>query len=226
MKWIKFLFIALIFLTAAFYYNNVPKEVTSVDVKVIKSFAREIRPYRGNDFLKQVAFIKQVQSAILSRVDTKIGIQPGQTREPKDLVTLKVGQCHDVSRTIEKTLQYFGYEIRHLYIYFDIKKKGKLLALLTPGTPSHAITEVKTSKGWLVIGSLEPWVSVDRNNNLVTAENIPDAISKNLFLENPREKIYENFHSVRGLYSRHGKFFPPYHPVPDINWDDFLKYNL
>jgi hypothetical protein len=223
---VKVFAIGLAFLIGFLYSQNVPKDVSAEDIKVIKSFEKEITPYRGEDFLKQIEFIKRVQSTILSKINTKIGIKPENTREIKDLIKLKVGQCHDVSRGIEQTLQYYGYEIRHLYIYFDIKKMGRLIALISPGTPSHAITEVKTSKGWVVIGSLEPWVSVDKNNNIVPADMIPDAISRGLFLKNPREKIYENFHSVRGLYSRHGKFFPPYTPIPDINWNDFINYNF
>ena len=25
-----------------------------------------------------------------------------------------------------------------------------------------------------------------------------------------------------GLYSRHGQFYPPFTPIPDVNWRDFI----
>lgn len=39
-------------------------------------------------------------------------------------------------------------------------------------------------------------------------------------------EIYDApFTWVYGLYSRHGRFYPPYDPIPDVNWGE-LAQNL
>ena len=36
--------------------------------------------------------------------------------------------------------------------------------------------------------------------------------------------IYTNFFvAVYGLYSRHGRFYPPYNLIPDINYGEFIQ---
>ena len=34
----------------------------------------------------------------------------------------------------------------------------------------------------------------------------------------PHRIFRKSFIYVRGLYSRHGRFYPPYGPLPDVNW--------
>ena len=34
------------------------------------------------------------------------------------------------------------------------------------------------------------------------------------------------FTFVFGLYSRHGQYFPPFMPFPDVNWRDLVVFNL
>jgi arylamine N-acetyltransferase len=69
-----------------------------------------------------------------------------------DLYEAKRGLCYDRSRAIEKVLSHLGFEVRHAAVY-STKKTGRLAAFLTPKTQSHAVTEVKTEHGWLVIDS-------------------------------------------------------------------------
>jgi hypothetical protein len=41
---------------------------------------------------------------------------------------------------------------------------------------------------------------------------------------NPPGYIYnERFFYIYGLYSRHGRFFPPYNVIPDINYSEFIQ---
>jgi hypothetical protein len=51
-----------------------------------------------------------------------------------------------------------------------IETGSALLAVLTPGTQSHAVTEVRTSKGWLIVGSNDRWISL-------RADGMPASIS-------------------------------------------------
>ena len=37
--------------------------------------------------------------------------------------------------------------------------------------------------------------------------------------------LKNNFIYIIGLYSRHGRFYPPYNFIPDINWGEFM-YNF
>jgi hypothetical protein len=42
----------------------------------------------------------------------------------------------------------------------------------------------------------------------------------------PLPEIYgAPFTWVYGLYSRHGRFYPPYNPIPDVSWGE-LAQNL
>lgn len=64
--------------------------------------------------------------------------------------------------------------------------------LFIPHSRSHATTEVLINKRWVRIDTL------------------------------PSDIYLDNHIDVRGLYSRHGGFYPPYNHVPDINWGEFL----
>ena len=47
---------------------------------------------------------------------------------------------------------------------------------------------------------------------------------KIIWKEKPPFNIYmKPFIYIYGLYSRHGKFYPPYNLVPDINYGEFIQ---
>jgi hypothetical protein len=109
-------------------------------------------------------------------------------------------------------------------------KKGigsAIKTLLTPGGFSHAISEVLTSRGWLVVDSNAIWFSLDKNDRPIPLEDLWFGLENSKPVEWKNEApsfLYnEPFIFVYGLYSRHGKFYPPYNFVQDIHIGEFIQ---
>jgi hypothetical protein len=179
-------------------------------------------------FDNQIAAILAVQSAVLKATPIVVGISHGRPREPKDLLLEGKGFCFDRSRAIEKILTGLGFETRHVAIYAT-RNRGWLRTLMTPGISSHAMTEVKTGKGWIAVDSNARWIGLDAAARVYSVEDIqgrdPFVIA---WASEVREPISwplfnEPFIYVIGLYSRHGGFFPPYTPMPDVNYAQLLQ---
>ena len=225
MKRIYILFpIALIFLIIFLVSQNVSTVVTIEDTRRILSLNlgsfQNIGQYR-----KEIFFIQKVQSKVLEIAPRDVGIAFGKTRELKDLLENKFGLCYDRSRSIEKILKYYNFEVRHLSIH-TILKDSILGTLITRQGPSHAVTEVKTSKGWLVVDSNEKWLSLDREGLPISIHEISKRLDKKKNIKWKIDPSGEVFYSPMiytiGLYSRHGKFYPPYIFFPDINFTEIL----
>jgi hypothetical protein len=138
-----------------------------------------------------------------------------------DLYEAKRGLCYDRSRAIEKVLSHLGFEVRHAAVY-STKKTGRLAAFLTPKTQSHAVTEVKTEHGWLVIDSNRRWIGLTSDGQPVALEALQDKSAEQTWdtrLQEDMSPILAGPYTyLFGLYSRHGRFYPPYTPVPDVDW--------
>ncbi len=181
-------------------------------------------------FETQIAATLAVQDAVLRATPLAEGLPLNQPREPKDILFGGQGLCYDRSRAIEKILTGLGFEVRHLAIY-STREHGRLRALMTPGVDSHALTEVKTEKGWMLVDSNARWIGLDAEGRVYAAEDIQ---GRNPFAmawapEVPEQISWPRFDGpftyVIGLFSRHGGFFPPYTPVPDVNYAQLL-YNI
>jgi len=83
------------------------------------------------------------------------------------------------------------------------------------------VTEVKTSRGWLVVDSNLPWISVAVDGSPVDADHIHFQVD--LFKSLP-EYWNRPYWAIRGLYSRRGQFYRPYIPYPQLNWYDFISW--
>jgi hypothetical protein len=172
-------------------------------------------------FEGEVAAILAVQNAVLTLAPKDAAIAFDRPREPKDLYELGHGLCFDRSRVIEKLLGWLGFTTRHVSIY-GTKDSSALVALLTPESPSHAVSEVLTQKGWMAIDSNRRWIGLDAERNAVSVADLQskDAARKTWAPEvrEAMQPILKGpFVKVRGLYSRHGHFYAPYTAVPDYN---------
>ncbi|MBB3229570.1 transglutaminase domain-containing protein [Halomonas stenophila] len=210
------------------FLTQVDSDITREDTQAIGQVLGPLfdRSEYGNlTFPEEVDFIRQVQEAVLGNVPVNSGIPHGMPREPQDLLARGKGLCFDRSRFIEKALRLHGFETRHVAIYSTSETSSAIESLLTPQVRSHAVTEVLTSLGWLVVDSNEPWISLDKRYQPLSIDQISELGSSGIeevLMSQPETSIYAGgFTFVYGLYSRHGMFYPPYDRVPDINVSEF-----
>jgi hypothetical protein len=219
---------SIILLAAVFSYNAVDNSLTEEDMQYIPKFLVGIESLPEKyKFKDEIEYIAAVQKSVIEIAPHLGGLPFGQKREPKELFVAKRGLCFDRSRVIEKILRYSGFKTRHINVYAKKGTESALKTLLTPGVPSHAITEVLTSRSWLVVDSNATWLGLNKNDQPIPLENLWFML-ENLksvdWKSEPPSFIYnEPFTFVYGLYSRHGKFYPPFNFVPDLNMSEFVE---
>lgn len=201
------------------FYTNVPTNITKEDSSIFAQL--DLNQTRSSlTFDEQIKIFSRVQAEVFKRAPLGDGIDLFQAREPADLMRAGQGLCYDRSRTFDKAMSYLGYQSRHVYMLYR-QDKSFLRALITYGQASHAVTEVKTSKGWMLVDSNTAWLAVTRNGEPVGAGDVWLRFSE---FENPPEYFKDPYWAIRGMYSRNGKLYSPYVPFPDLNWPDFLRW--
>lgn len=216
-------------------YNNVSRTVTPEDAiyirNIIENAGYDWQEKPVSTFEEQIQTIKRVQDAILKQTPTQKLIPKGETREPRDLYRRDYALCGDRSRFIDKALRKFGMKTRYVSLYKTDVVSSPLQAILTSDKSkvrSHAMVEAKTDKGWIMIDSVTRWIGLDEGGNVYSLEdwkNHPAQDSIKWDTDQDGE-IYsllkDDFTHIYGLYSRHGKFYPPFMAIPDINWREML----
>ena len=210
------------FLTYLFASINVSKKITKNDVETIKKLKVKKFCSNINSFKEEINCISKVQESIIKIVTKKNCRKGFINSEPFDFVRDNYGCCFDRARFIEKTLTYYGFKNRRVFI-ISSEKLG-IFAFLVPSNTivpisNHAVTEVKTSKGWLGVDSYTKFIAIDENLNPYTFRNLQK--SKIKF---PNMTVFKNkTYNVIGLYSRKGNYHKPYIPLlPELNFKDFL----
>jgi hypothetical protein len=210
-------------------YHAVDTSVTAEDEEYIARYLADgqVAPLPSlRTYEDELTFIRGVQKAVLQVAPEHRGIEDDHPREPRDVYMARAGLCYDRSRVIEKILRHAGFEARHVFILSTDGIGSGLRALLTPGVASHAVTEVRTERGWLIVGSNTGWLSIDVDGNPRSVKDLAAAPAGFAWQEKPRTDIYERpLVAIYGLYSRHGRFFPPYNALPDVNYTE-LAQNL
>lgn len=212
------------------WLHNVPTAVTDEDAHYLRLiFARQgedpVLKRRPVSYSEEIDTILAVQRTILGYAPENKGIPFDVEREPRALFEARFGLCYDRGRAIEKALSLIGFETRHIAVYETDTTGSALRSLLTPEVRSHAVSEIRTSKGWIVVDANEPWISLTSDNKPISMARLHEmAGNREPGAWTVRNKAKINFIFVRnftyviGLYSRHGKFYAPFTPVPDVNW--------
>lgn len=200
-------------------YTNVDTAVTVEDRQVFDSL-RLSRPQGAMTFEQELALIRSVEAEIFKRAPLGDGIPDYEAREPADLLRVGHGLCYDRSRTFDKAFSYLGFETRHVYLlYKDNRFFGS--ALIRYGQSSHAVTEVKTSRGWLFVDSNTPWIAVTRTGEPVGADDVWRRFGE---FEKAPPYLNHPWWAIRGMYSRKGHLYAPYVVFPEFNWWDFIHW--
>lgn len=207
------------------WVHRVPARMTSDDVRAIHRLLPE-SPVAPRGFEQEVALILRVQDRVLAASPVERGLPLDEPREIGDLLRARHGACFDRSRAIETILRSYGFSTRHASMYSTVETGSALRSLATPDIISHALTEVKTSRGWMIVDSKVRWAALTSDGKPLDLEAVrkdprrrwsPD-------VKAPLPEIYgAPFTWVYGLYSRHGRFYPPYDPIPDVNWTELAQ---
>ncbi len=204
----------------AFAFNGYPT-VTNTDRAYIDSFLTEWKIPADLDsihtsFDTEVAFVSRVQDSIVKNFSGAF--------HPQEMVGYvdfyfrnRAGVCYDKAILLEKIFTSYGFSIRHMYLYYredsiSINKSD----FFKKGLASHAMLEVKTKKGWMVVATNGNWLGIDSQDNPLTIHDLRDQLkASTIKLKKPNYygsyffeplRIPSNFLIIYGIYSRHGQF--------------------
>lgn len=208
--------------------TNVSTRVTETDERVFNVMLGLEKPKPPSTFEAEIQLIRSMQGIVLRAAPDDDPIDTYSSREPEDLLRSRSGLCYDRSRTIDKLLAWSGFETRHVFILYPDHPQTRqrlsvVRALTTIGTLSHAVTEARTSRGWIVVDSNSSWISLSRDGVPVGASDIPSMADSFSVIPGYFRGPYW---AIRGLYSRRGHFYRPYLPYPELNWHDFLQWAI
>lgn len=209
------------------WFTNISTQVTSSDESIFRSVLNLQQPKWPLTFEEEITLIARIQQLILQEAPIGPPIPDYADREPEDLMKHRSGLCYDRSRTFDKLYTWMGFQVRHVYILYpdDPLTKEKLpywRAFFTRGTASHAVTEVKTQKGWLLIDSNSNWISLTKDGRPINADHIEENAAN--FMHEVPHYFNQPYLAIRGLYSRRGQLYRPYIPYPQLNWQDFTSW--
>ena len=228
--------ILTIFIIVFMGAHRVSEKLTIEDKTYIAKILEEAG-YDYQSFINPTTFDAQLD-AILSvqKSGFHTAKETGRTgdlnsaREPKNLYAVSAAYCGDRARYMDKAFRLLGLESRFVSLYEKQDGKNIFQTLLSrggQGTQSHALLEVKTNKGWLIVDSRHQWLSVTDSGDVISLANWSkeQSWSSKYSSQEPYPLLEKDFYKIYGLYSRHGKFYPPFTPyIPDISWGEF-RYN-
>lgn len=219
----------LIYVVVLFLQHNVKTNVQEDDIHFIKIYLEGIdRNTRAQNlnFDEQIALIHRVQSNVLDISPNGNGIPHYLERRPQNLFQSGQGLCYDRSYVLELIFKYLGFETRHVSLYWNNPKRFVFTDLTQKGIQSHAISEVKTKKGWLIVDSNAKWTGINHLLLPLSIKKLNYNVATIAWATPPPSLFYsKQHHYIYGLYSRHGKFYPPYNLIPDYNIKELL-YNI
>ena len=210
------------------FYHNVPKKVTLEDeLGLVEIFATKKVNGKSLTFEEQILFVDNIVNTLHDNYFVGTPIAYNSSREPAKFILNGGGLCYDFSRTIEKYLMYNGFQTRHVAVYLEHGGFWKTISM--KGVYSHSLTEVKTSKGWMIVDSNLKFYALDDMNKIYSYKDLvkqKESPKWKLSLEEGIRPFYSpNIEYVYGLYSRHGGFYKPYNFIPDYNVSE-LFYNF
>lgn len=222
------IFIVISYMFIALQVNN---DLSKDDLIIIKKLNLDNNCKLISTFEAELNCFKSVQKTVQT-ILIKKGPEfqdkcaKGSSAEPKYFLERGFGCCVQYSRLIEKTLNYYEFETRHVFM-IKPHNDNSLFNILPLNQQSHAATEVLTSMGWMGVDSLSPIVMANNKNGKFRIYQYKDIIGnkkiRKLFTEN---NFYDqDLDLIYGLYSRHGYFYGPKFPGPEFNLREIL-YNL
>ena len=212
--------ILAIFFPYLFNSIKVNKSLSADDIEITNLLGVSNQCSNINSYSDEIDCIKSVQKSQLKLIDNTNCRDGFINLGSKKALKENTACCFDRSRITEQALQFYDFKIRHVFL-IQTSKLG-YFSLFIRNLPTHASTEVLTSKGWLGVDSNEKFILIDEN---YIPYSYSKAISNNLISKKTDNSCYQKpLINIIGLYSRNGKFFKPYIQfLPEIEFIDFFK---
>ena len=227
LRWFHGLMVAALCFVLLAVLTNVPTRIERQDEIAIKAILGVDKPPEIQSFDDEIRTIRWAQAQVMRVAPGMEPIPDYTEREPMDLLKAQSGLCYDRSRTLDKIYKWLGFESRHVYILFADKDVNtspwQFVRYALSRSSSHAVTEVKTSRGWILVGSNTSWISLNQQGQPVPAGQVHDRRSEFL---NPPDYVNMPLWAIRGMYSRKGQLYRPFIFFPEFNWPDFVGWIL
>ena len=237
-------------ISMAFLFNS-RLETSAEDKQYIQAFLKEWKltdsvPIARRNFETEIRFVSTLQDSILHGITHSFNPY-NMLGSVKYYYDTRKGYCYDRAALMEKTLRYAGFHTRHIFIYYDNNKQSLGFTDFIRKNSSHAMLEVKTSRGWMAVGTNCNWLGLETDGQLLDIFRMRDHIRGDslrlqksgsvgvpFWLDVQHKGVYR---IVYGLYSRHGQFLTSHpletwmnkvglrSPFPDYNLRELL-YNF
>jgi hypothetical protein len=211
----------LITLSGLIYVKNVPVNLSATDIESFESMGFS-KSTQNLTFEQEIALIRLGQEKIFKLAPLGEPIPEYQAREIADLLEYGSGLCYDRSRSFDQLFSYLGFETRHVFILFK-EDRSFFSALFRKKQGTHAVTEVKTSRGWMYVDNNSPWIAITRSGEVVNADDVWKRFDE---FDNPPPYLNQPWWAIRGLYTRGGRKYPPYIPFPEMSWPTFFNWAI
>lgn len=243
------LFLSLIGILLLLWTLSTKPLTTPEDEKYLQAYLDkwELAAYTATtpgNFLAELTLITRIQDSVIHN------LQGYNKPIPKEKVGCiryyfenNTGACYDRALLMEKLFARLGFQTRHAFVLFrGDGSPTRMTDIFSSKLPSHALIEVKTAKGWMVIDTQDAWMGLDENQNPLTLGALRNKwrsgeqlnLTQNHKIPAHLSTIYQegHFRFLYGLYSRHGGFLPhrPWvtqlrkwgAPIPDYNFSQVL----
>ncbi|OYU45123.1 MAG: hypothetical protein CFE44_09205 [Burkholderiales bacterium PBB4] len=167
------------------------------------------------DWESQKAILRRMLVSVHGKISRFDAIPNGSEREPRLVLANRSGVCFDRARVIEKAARLLGFDARRVFLLY-----GGWRNLLTAGSKSHTLVEVRTYRGWVFLGTLSPVSGFDADGEPWDVSDLAaDAArgGRELKRNQWNEVLVEPFVPLYGIYSRTGFQYWPYTPMPDYS---------
>ena len=126
--------------------GSIDNSITLEDKQAIRSLNLEstCKNVVGN-YAKEIKCLSDIQSSVQSIGERDCAVY-GDIVEPLDFLRRNYGCCFDRARFIEKASRYFKFKTRHVFLIHPYKGLS-ITNILPLKQPSHAVSEILTSKG-------------------------------------------------------------------------------
>jgi hypothetical protein len=231
-KILSALFLGMAVMIGLIGLSHVSENITPEDEIFIRKIIGTDTTPAPEDFEAQIQLILKLQEAVFGAAPEEKPILRGYLREPKNLYETGYGYCGDRARTLLKALRLHGFNARFAALFAVEPGRHKWETFLTVSDAhnaiSHALVEVETAKGWMVIDTRNHWIALTANQQPISLHGLQNGEYgqykwSTLSKEDPWPLLKSPYYVVYGLYSRHGQFYPPFIKyLPDINWQSFM----